>query len=215
MTPKVRELIANRETSLSHALETLIQQANRHQDSERMLKLYAHRMALQNHFQKSEDSTHTFEQDLVYLIQQYADYLPVLIDDFSHQCFQLGWADVAEKTDQIIASFFARLNQPRNHVGLLTLLDKVYFAHRMIEEIHDYMMCHTGQPTVTWNMTSANLIIHQLLGSEYSSRLDQSAIELAQKITSEAPSPELATEKKGPNEIWPCFCERYGLSYAF
>jgi hypothetical protein len=85
----------------------------------------------------------------------------------------------------------------------------------MIEEIHDYMMCHTGQPTVTWNMTSANLIIHQLLGSEYSSRLDQSAIELAQKITSEAPSPELATEKKGPNEIWPCFCERYGLSYAF
>jgi hypothetical protein len=215
MSPNLSVQTINRETSLSNALESLIDQANRHQDNERMLKLYAHRFALEPGYWLDITDCHSIEQNLTQLIKQYGDYLPVLIEDFNVQCQHMGWTNVAEKTNRIVASFFDRLENHKGQVGLLSLLDKIYFAHRLIEEIHDHIMCHTGQPKTTWNMTMANLLVHQLLGPEYSSRLDQSVIELAEKILSDAPKPNFTERKKGPNVVWPCFCERYGLNLVF
>ena len=215
MSPNLSAMSTNRETSLSNALEFLIDQANRHQDNERMLKLYAHRFAMEPCYWLDINDGRNIEQDLTELIKKYGNYLPVLIEDFNVQCQHMGWTDIADKTNSIIASFFDRLENHKGQVGLLSLLDKIYFAHRLIEEIHDHIMCLTGQPNTAWNMTTANLLIHQMLGSEYSSRLDQSVIELSEKLLADAPKPNFDGQKKGPNNVWPCFCERQGLNLAF
>jgi hypothetical protein len=215
MSAVVQSLTFNRDKPLSNALESLIQQANRHQQSERTLKLCAHRFALQPNYWLGIENNHAFENNLVLLITQYAEYLPVLVDEFNEQCDTINWHPVAEKANHIVSSFFEKLESPLGQVGLLALLDKIYFSHRLIEELHDHMMVHTCGPITAWNMTAANLLVHQLLGSEYSSRLDQSAIELSQKILSSAPEPKKSEHKKSQAYTWPCFCERHGMSLAF
>lgn len=215
MAPLNKQIQFDRDIPLANALRSVINQANQQHASDRALALYAHRFAIQKNYWLTEESQTNREHNLVALIQHYVDYLPSLIEEFNRECNNVGWQTVGERTNQIIAAFFEKLENPLRQSGILGLLDKVYFAHRLIEEMHDHLMCVLGKPSISWDMTSTNLLMHQLLGSEYSSRLDQTAIELSEKLIEKAPdAPGQITPQKGAPS-WPCFCAEHGFNFSF
>jgi len=207
------ELQTNRETSLPRTLQALIRNACNHPNSNQSLQVYIHRFAmLPNYWSNTKDPE--FEPKLAKLILQYVHYLPQSIERFYQECENVGWSRVAEQTNQILSAFFEKHERSQPQDGVVGMLDKVYFSHRIIEELHDQLMCFGSTPSQQWDMTSANLLVHQLLGEEYSSRLDQTAIELSHKMLTNAPEPKTYTHKKSQTFDWPCFCEHFGVSLS-
>lgn len=214
MTPIAKPMFLNRELTFTNALRAFIQQATEHPKNQMILSLYAHRFSLQSKAWLSTDEYSDLEPKLCQLIIEYCQYLPTLMEEFGRYSEHLGWQTTAEQSNTIIASFFDKPDRSNGQVGLIALLDKVYFSHRMFEELNDHLMCLVGSPTSTWNMTTINLLVHQMLGSEYSGRLDMSAIEISQKLLADAPAPILNGHKKDQSFDWPCFCQQQGLNLA-
>lgn len=66
--------------------------------------------------------------------------------------------------------------------SLTRLMESAYLAHRLIEEINDRYLLETGQVLIPVDMTTANLIIHQLIGEPFSNQLDALCVELASSL---------------------------------
>ena len=200
-------------TSLSNVLTRYIESATKEPGNDKSLRLYARRFALQQPFWLSANDE-TFELNLIELIQQYIHYIPVLVAEFDARARDIGWDKMANRLNQIIDSFFNDGYQTPSNVGLVGILDKAYFTHRLIEEMHDYMMCQHGKPVLPWDMTATNLLIHNLIGEQYGSRLDQTVIELSEKLTKDLPDLDTPKTTLGQTE-WPCFCDRFGVCIPF
>lgn len=74
---------------------------------------------------------------------------------------------------RIIGDFF--LSPPElveGHTGLDALLDEAYLAHRIIEEVNDHIIARFGIPLAPMDMTSANLVVHSLIGEPFANDLD-------------------------------------------
>ncbi|UTA47913.1 hypothetical protein L1F30_17380 [Simiduia sp. 21SJ11W-1] len=74
---------------------------------------------------------------------------------------------------RIIGDFF--LSPPElveGHTGLDALLDEAYLAHRIIEEVNDHLIARFGIPLAPMDMTSANLVVHSLIGEPFANDLD-------------------------------------------
>ena len=74
---------------------------------------------------------------------------------------------------RIIGDFF--LSPPElvdGHTGLDALLDEAYLAHRIIEEVNDHIFARFGIPLAPMDMTSANLVVHSLIGEPFANDLD-------------------------------------------
>ncbi len=204
----------DRDRPLSSALKILIDQARVEPQSQHTLLLYAHRFALQpqSFFDRSDSVS---VKNLVQLILQYVQYLPTHLDEFNEYCQRCNWQTVADQSNKIIASFFERSELILLQTGIIGLLDKVYFSHRLIEELHDHMMCNLGTPATSWNMTAANLLVHQWLGNDYAAKLDETVIELAHKLTAHAPVLTDVQTQKNQANAWPCFCAHHGVNLNF
>lgn len=66
--------------------------------------------------------------------------------------------------------------------SLTRLMESAYLAHRLIEEINDRYFLEAGQVLIPVDMTTANLIIHQLIGEPFSNQLDVLCVELANDL---------------------------------
>ena len=74
---------------------------------------------------------------------------------------------------RIVGDFF--LSPPElvdGHTGLDALLDEAYLAHRIIEEVNDHILARFGIPLAPMDMTSANLVVHSLIGEPFANDLD-------------------------------------------
>ena len=71
--------------------------------------------------------------------------------------------------------------------GLDQLLDKAYFAHRLIEEAADFYSNKTGSSLIPPEMTQANLIIHALLGEAFANRLDSTVDDIVSQLIRSQP----------------------------
>lgn len=134
MSPLRKPIVFERDESLANALRKVINQAEQQHSNDRALLLYAHRFALQPTYWNNSENRATFEKNLVQFILQYVHYLPALIEEFNTECEQAGWGSVAKQSNHIITAFFEKLDNPLRQSGLLGLIDKIYFAHRLIEE---------------------------------------------------------------------------------
>ena len=65
------------------------------------------------------------------------------------------------------------------------LLDASFFAHRLFEEINDYYQVKAGIAIVYVDMTTANLMVHNIIGDEFANKLDQAVTNATQKILAE------------------------------
>ena len=102
-------------------------------------------------------------------IDHVPDFLEALDEASKEACihsFIAPFLDIAEE------NFMSPVTQGQTLNGLDLLLDKAYFAHRLIEEVNDQYLIKTGSTLIPMNMTWANLIIHSILGENFANELD-------------------------------------------
>lgn len=107
-------------------------------------------------------------------VVEYIDHVPDFIEALCKASKEVGiepfifpFLDIAEENFLAIVT----LNEPLT--GLDVLLDKAYFAHRLIEEVNDQFLQKTGSALIPMNMTWSNLIIHSILGEPFANDLDK------------------------------------------
>jgi hypothetical protein len=108
---------------------------------------------------------------------------------------------------------------------LLSLLDKAYLAHRLLEEVNDRFMAQTGIPLTPMDNTKANLIGHELIGEPFANLLDQAVLFSAELLLSEnkLDSPFIHNyvaqhkDRGWSDEIkrWPCLVDNLEIQLEF
>lgn len=202
-------------TDLSHKLQKQIDASIAPHRTDRALILFVHRFIVQIAHRITDVPLAEAEQKLSQLIISYAQYLPQLIAEFDQGCRHSGWQDVSIRCQHIIESYFERTSGRDVDNSILGLMDKIYFSHRLIEELHDHLLFHRAAPALQWNMTATNLLVHQILGSQFASRLDMSAIELSEQLLKLA-LPDRPNHQAPMSEplSWPCFSAHHGVDFA-
>ena len=111
------------------------------------------------------------------------------------------------------------------HVGLESLLDEAYLAHRLVEEVNDLYIKHFQQPLIPLDTTVANLIAHQLIGETFANQLDEVvhhaddemlndesfALESIEAYREKLISPQTGAAWKR----WPCLSKQLGVGLNF
>ncbi|MGO0309504.1 hypothetical protein ACTL6P_23485 [Endozoicomonas acroporae] len=112
-------------------------------------------------------------ETLLIFTMDYIDHVPDFLEALNEASRQVGihrfispFLDIAEE------NFMAAITRDQPVSGLDLLLDKAYFAHRLIEEVNDQYLVKTGSTLIPMNMTWANLIVHSILGEKFANALD-------------------------------------------
>ncbi|MFK0571633.1 hypothetical protein [Endozoicomonas sp.] len=112
-------------------------------------------------------------ETLLIFTMDYIDHVPDFLEALAEASREAGihsfiapFLDIAEE------NFLSALTQDQPVNGLDLLLDKAYFAHRLIEEVNDQYLIKTGSTLIPMNMTWANLIIHSILDESFANELD-------------------------------------------
>lgn len=126
---------------------------------------------------------------LVQFVTAYVEHVPRLLDALCEAAEQAGMVREVAPIVNIIEDFFLQASPvPAEHRTLEELLDEAYLAHRLVEEVNDRYLMLAGSALVTLDMTTANLIMHSLIGEPFANELD----EVAQEASSAIISPRLS-----------------------
>ena len=159
---------------------------------------------------------------LARFVSAYIDEVPDLLDAANEVAREAGIESQIKPVLKIAEQYF--LQPPTimaGHVGLDSLLDEAYLAHRFVEEVNDLYIKHFGQPLIPLDMTVANLIAHQLIGEEFANQLDEAvhhaidemlneesfALESVEAYREKLSSPDTGAAWKR----WPCMSRRLGV----
>ena len=160
----IRELIrsANELEQKNHYLQKLINSQPLH-----------HTIVLSDH--NAHESLLTFARD-------YINSVPDVVAALGDVSRAAGIAGFIEPLLNIaVENFTVDLS------GLDQLLDKAYFAHRLIEEAADFYSNKTGSSLIPPEMTQANLIIHAILGEAFANRLDSAVDDIVSQLIRSQP----------------------------
>jgi hypothetical protein len=111
---------------------------------------------------------------LTRFVKAYIDQVPDLLDAAHGVAQEAGIEAQIKPVLKIAEHFF--IHPPAimdGHVGLDSLLDEAYLAHRLVEEVNDLYIMHFGQPLIPANTTVASVIAHQLIGEAFANQLDE------------------------------------------
>ncbi|WPN47305.1 MULTISPECIES: hypothetical protein [unclassified Pseudomonas] len=159
---------------------------------------------------------------LTRFVAAYIEEVPDLLDAANEVAREAGIESQIKPVLKIAEQYFV---QPPDimigHVGLDSLLDEAYLAHRFVEEVNDLYIKHLGQPLIPLDMTVANLIAHQLIGESFANQLDEVvhhaidemlddesfALESVETYREKLASPDTGAAWKR----WPCMGRRLGV----
>ena len=159
---------------------------------------------------------------LVRFVTAYIEEVPDLLDAANEVAKEAGIESQIKPVLKIAEQYFLQPPAIMNgHVGLDSLLDEAYLAHRFVEEVNDLYIKHFGQPLIPLDMTVANLIAHQLIGEEFANQLDEVvhhavdemldedsfALESVEAYREKLNSPDTGSAWKR----WPCMSRRLGV----
>jgi len=144
------------------------------------------------------------EQRLCAMLVQYCQLLPILIEEARWVAARDNCSAEFRQLHTVVGSFFSGLEARRLEFGILGILDKVYFGHRLLEEWHDRRRLVTRGAALSWDTSLANILAHTLIGDTYANELDDAVLEMMeawpqlhagsgrQPYSSEAPCPCVA-----------------------
>ncbi|MDR6914754.1 hypothetical protein J2X66_001618 [Pseudomonas sp. 3296] len=160
---------------------------------------------------------------LTRFVVAYIDEVPDLLEAANEVAREAGIESQIKPVLNIAEQYFLQPPDIMNgHVGLDSLLDEAYLAHRFVEEVNDLYIKYLGQPLIPLDMTVANLIAHQLIGEAFANQLDEVvhhaldemlddqsfALESVEAYREKLSSPDTGAAWKR----WPCMSRRLGLS---
>ncbi|WP_025132068.1 hypothetical protein [Pseudomonas sp. PH1b] len=155
-------------------------------------------------------------------VSAYIDQVPDLLDAANAVAREAGIESQIKPVLKIAEQFF--LQPPAimdGHVGLDSLLDEAYLAHRLVEEVNDLYIKHFARPLIPLDMTVANLIAHQLIGETFANQLDEAVHHAVDAMLDEESfaleSVEAYRDKLGSPDTeaawkrWPCLSRQLGV----
>ena len=202
------------------ALRSLIQQAQSREKAhgELATQIGRRRAALHRTICLDEGDA---ERVLGHFVNAYIEQVPALIEAAQAVAIEAGIGPQLRPVLQQAEAFFLRA-LPEQHPQLIDLLDEVYLAHRLIEEVNDRYIAHLGQPLIPLDTTLANLIAYQLIGEAVADQLDQLVqIRVTTLITdktfSGASLRRYREKLANPRTLaawqrWPCLSRQLGVS---
>ena len=166
------------------------------------------------------------EQDaqgvLTRFVSAYIDQVPEVLEAAHDVAREAGIESQIKPVLMIAEAYF--VTPPtilEGHVGLDSLLDEAYLAHRLVEEVNDVYIKHFQQPLIPLDTTVANLIAHQLIGESFANQLDEVvhhsvdnllneesfALESVEAYLEKLSSPDTGAAWKR----WPCLSRQLGV----
>lgn len=167
------------------------------------------------------------DEALLDFVIRYIEHVPNFVDALRGLTKEAGIYDYAKIFLDIAEEFFI---QPPDimaeHTGLDALMDEAYLAHRLIEEVNDRVIAHSGVPLAPMDMTRANLIVHQLIGEPFANDLDfvvHYSTELHMEKENAMDNPafrEFVNQHKQNGwkmelDRWPCLAENLSINLHF
>lgn len=203
------------------ALREQIQKAQQHEAATQLLTRQLESKLPQLHpsIQLPEVDAHGV---LTRFVAAYIDEVPDLLDAANDVAREAGIESQIKPVLKIAEQYFLQPPQiMAGHIGLDSLLDEAYLAHRFVEEVNDLYIKHFGQPLIPLDMTVANLIAHQLIGEAFANQLDEVvhhavdnmldddsfALESVEAYRDTLSSPDTGAAWKR----WPCMSRRLGV----
>lgn len=159
---------------------------------------------------------------LTRFVSAYIDQVPEVLEAAHDVAREAGIESQIKPVLMIAEAYF--VTPPtilEGHVGLDSLLDEAYLAHRLVEEVNDVYIKHFQQPLIPLDTTVANLIAHQLIGESFANQLDEVvhhsvdnllneesfALESVEAYREKLSSPDTGAAWKR----WPCLSRQLGV----
>lgn len=164
------------------ALRQLIAQARQQESGSQALSRF-----LQTQLERLHPSIRLPEEDapgaLSAFVIAYIEEVPDVLDAAAEVAREAGIEAAVKPVLKIAEHFF--LQPPalmEGHEGLEGLLDEAYLAHRLVEEVNERYLAETGAPLIALDMTTANLVVHHLIGEPFANELDDVAATAAESV---------------------------------
>lgn len=116
------------------------------------------------------------------MLTHYVQLLPIVSEQLHAHCKVPQLDGPMGRLTTIICEFLETMDPQRLKYGLIGVLDKAYFGHRLWEEFHDRLRLKAGVPLIQWDLNLANLIVHSLIGEDYANRLDMVVMEVIDSL---------------------------------
>lgn len=112
-------------------------------------------------------------QDLYAFVLHYIELVPDLLSAVKFLSKSTGILKKTEIFYRIAEDYLmSPLQEVGSHNGLLAFINEAYFTHRLIEELNDKINIAFGAPIVPFDMTTSNLVVHEIIGEEIANKLD-------------------------------------------
>lgn len=122
-------------------------------------------------------------QQLLDFISLYIRSVPNLLNDLKMVATKKKLIRSVQPLIDIALEFFNLPSQSLGRrSGLTALMVKAYLAHRLLEEVNDACMFHTGTAIVPMDMSFTNTIVHTLIGEPFANDMDQLVDETVKKL---------------------------------
>lgn len=115
---------------------------------------------------------------LLHFIEEYVSHVPRLAAALEQAGREARQESLVQPLLQKIRVLFVL----SANEGLTVLLDRAYAVQRLVEELNDRFMLMAGAPLLALDMTTANLIVHSLIGEPYANDLDEGATAAASEL---------------------------------
>ncbi|MBC6906174.1 hypothetical protein DWB84_11950 [Saccharophagus sp. K07] len=110
---------------------------------------------------------------LLQFVIRYIEYAPDFLQALHESMQRSGIEPYGGVFIRIATDFFL---QPPEEIeqkgGLKELIDEAYLTHRLMEEINDRLLMLCGTPLAPMDNSLANILVYELLGEEFASKLD-------------------------------------------
>lgn len=120
---------------------------------------------------------------LLSFIHAFVNRTPDLLDTLEEISRNRPWEELSETLCDICIGFFT--SPPpllKGHNGMNGAMAKAYLCHRIIEEMNDCYRVSCQVPLLPVDFTTANLIIHQLIGEPLGNLLDNLIHTIASRL---------------------------------
>lgn len=153
---------------------------------------------------------------LQFFVIDYLRHVPDCLEVVEQDATELGLEEAMQPFVNVAIDYF--LSPPaqiRQRSGLAGLLHTAYLAHRILEELNDVYLARTGQPLIPRNLVTANLVVHELIGSEFAAELEQLVNQMTSILSSRFNKIPNSLLKQNSDEPvfgrWPCFGDPHGV----
>ncbi|WP_028670338.1 hypothetical protein [Saccharospirillum impatiens] len=157
----------------------------------------------------------SLERRLTAMLIQYCRLLPILLDEAKSVTGRHSSASDFDALHGIVEAFFSSLEPKRLTFGVLGILDKVYFGHRLLEEWHDRHRLDTHRTALSWDTSLSNILVHTLIGDGYANELDAAVRDVIDTQPRKEGDTIDAKKIRHPAPPFPCLASRHGVSLAW